>query len=173
MIHVYSSQIKQPKPRVPGPRGWPLVGVLPQLLEHDTLTVLEEMRRHSHGDLFKLRVGPGSLVIASHPEHARHILQTNNRNYTKGQGLRPRSPLDDRRRSHRQHGRALAAAAAHDATPLSHRQQLAGITTLMTDAIGEALDKLGRRSQRERRVPTARPGDGATFDQGHHPHALR
>lgn len=131
------SQIKQPKPSVPGPRGWPVVGVLPQLLKHDTLSVLEEARR-DHGDLFKLRVGPGSLVIASHPEHARHILQTNNQNYTKGKVYDPgrRWMIGDG---------LIASTGEHwlrqrrMMQPHFHRQQLAGITTLMTDAIGEAL----------------------------------
>ena len=128
---------RQRKPNLPGPRGWPGVGVLPQLLRHDTLSVLEEVRR-SHGDLFKLRVGPGSLVIASHPEHAQYMLQTNNQNYTKGRVYDPgrRWMIGD----------GLIASTGdfwlrqrRMMQPHFHQRQLANLTTLMTDAIGEAL----------------------------------
>ena len=139
---------RQGRPNLPGPRGWPGVGALPNLLRHDTLSVLEEVR-HTHGDLFKLRVGPGSLVVASHPEHARYMLQTNNQNYTKGRVYDPgrRWMIGD----------GLIASTGdfwlrqrRMMQPHFHKQQLAGITTLMTDAIGEALtgwEPLGREGR--------------------------
>ncbi len=122
---------------VQGPKGVRALGVLPRLLRHDTLSVLEEARE-GYGDLFKLRVGPASLVIASHPEHARHILQTASANYTKGRVYDPgrRWMIGD----------GLIASTGdfwlrqrRMMQPHFHRQQLAGLTTLMTDAIGEAL----------------------------------
>lgn len=66
----------------PGPRGWPLLGHVPDVKRLGLLTLLDQSWR-SHGDVFSLRLGVPTLVVA-HPEGLKRILAGNAKNYVKG-----------------------------------------------------------------------------------------
>ena len=66
---------------VPGPRGWPAVGVLPRL-RRDPLRTFERAWR-DYGDLVRLPVGPERVHVLNHPDLIRHVLQENSGNYRK------------------------------------------------------------------------------------------
>ena len=121
----------------PGPRGYPLLGSLPQLVMQDPLAVLSEAM-NNYGDIIRLKVGPSYIYIVNHPEYVKHVLLDNYRNYGKsgdmwepvrafmGTGVLVRDGDDWLR-----HRRSIQ--------PAFHRQELANISTLMTDTIAEHL----------------------------------
>lgn len=61
-----------------------LFKLLPSLpkLRDDTLGFLENAARQ-YGDLIQFKLGPFSAFVLSHPTYVQHILQDNNKNYTK------------------------------------------------------------------------------------------
>lgn len=121
-----------------GPTGLPLVGVLPSILKQDTLTLLRESQAE-YGDLFKMRVGPLSLYVAAHPDYARHILQTNVSNYTKGAVYEPGRVWMIRNGLVANNGE-FWLKQRRMMQPHFHRQQLKGLTEMMTRTITEVLD---------------------------------
>ena len=66
----------------PGPRGWPLVGHLPQVTREGMLPFMERVWRET-GDVFAIDVGFHSVVVA-HPEGIKRVLAGNATNYIKG-----------------------------------------------------------------------------------------
>ncbi len=66
----------------PGPRGLPVIGVLPQMVRDPagfcTRTMLE------FNDLVRLNVGFASIYLVTMPEHVRHVLVDHDENYWKG-----------------------------------------------------------------------------------------
>lgn len=67
--------------RPPGPRGLPLLGVLPEI-RRDSLGFLR--RTHAaYGDVAGYRLGPMRSHLVAHPDGVRHVLQEHVRNYTK------------------------------------------------------------------------------------------
>ncbi len=71
--------------RIPGPRGWPVLGVLPAM-RHDVLGCLRDACRY--GDLVRLGNPLFPLYLLNHPDLVAHVLQSNADNYT-------RSPFHD------------------------------------------------------------------------------
>ena len=70
-------------------RGLPLVGVLPQLLRDPSRLATQAMLATDH--VVPLRLGPVTAFLAHHPEHLRHVLVDNYRNYEKGPLFAPAS----------------------------------------------------------------------------------
>jgi len=67
----------------PGPRGWPLLGSLPDV-GRDPIGYYEAARRQ-HGDVVRFRSnGKNSWHYLAHPDDIEYILQSNWRNYAKG-----------------------------------------------------------------------------------------
>ena len=64
-----------------GPRGLPLVGVLPQV-RRDVLGFLTRTAA-AHGDVARYRLGPLESFLVSHPDGVRHVLQEHASNYSK------------------------------------------------------------------------------------------
>lgn len=64
---------------IPGPRGRPLLGVLPEL-RRDPLGFFTSAARN-YGDIVALPVGPRRVYLLNHPDHVRRVLQDNHRNY--------------------------------------------------------------------------------------------
>lgn len=66
----------------PGPKGWPLIGNLPQVRREGMLQFLERSW-HDHGDVFAIDVGFHAVVVA-HPDGIKRVLAGNAKNYIKG-----------------------------------------------------------------------------------------
>jgi cytochrome P450 len=71
----------------PGPRGYPIIGVLRHLRSDPIGTFLDAADRY--GDIVHMKAGPYHGFLLSDPADIRHVLQDNARNYHK-------SPLFDR-----------------------------------------------------------------------------
>lgn len=69
--------------QLPGPRGVPLLGVLPAVLRRGFIPVMEEAWR-AHGDVFALQVGRTRVVVVAHPDGVERVLRSNRDNYFKG-----------------------------------------------------------------------------------------
>ncbi len=68
-------------PAAPGPKGHPILGVLPELRQ-DRLSFLMDAA-HRYGAVVRMRVGPLTLYQVNHPDGVQRVLQENNHNYTK------------------------------------------------------------------------------------------
>jgi cytochrome P450 len=77
--------------RAPSVPGYPVVGALPQL-QQDPLRFFTEAAR-TYGDVVRIPVGPLSIYVLSHPEHARRVLEDNVGNYARGRAFRRSSEL--------------------------------------------------------------------------------
>jgi len=64
-----------------GPKGYPILGVLP-MLRDDTLNFLKQVAR-TYGDIVPLRILMTTAYLLNHPAHVEHVLQKNYRNYRK------------------------------------------------------------------------------------------
>lgn len=84
---------RRARPRVPGPRGWPLLGNVAQLRGAAFHQRLLELHAR-YGDIFQLRFpGGGSVWVVRDPDALKQILQTHARRYIKGQQLEVARPL--------------------------------------------------------------------------------
>ncbi len=68
-----------------GPRGHLLFGVLPKF-QKDPMGLLMRAWR-DFGDIVRLRFGPVSLHLLVHPDHVKHVLVDNHRNYMRSAGI--------------------------------------------------------------------------------------
>ena len=67
---------------VPGPKGYPLLGCLPQFWR-EPLSTLTNVQRQD-GDVVRLDLGTLRFYLLSHPDHVKWVLQENAKNYSKG-----------------------------------------------------------------------------------------
>ena len=65
----------------PGPRGLPIVGMLPALRRNPTAVFMTAARRF--GDVVYLKIGSRRGFLITNPRDVRHVLQDNARNYHK------------------------------------------------------------------------------------------
>src|SRR5215470_7870143 len=72
---------RRPHPIPPGPRGYPWLGVLPQM-RRDNLGFLSAMVR-TYGDIVALPFGPVRVYLLCHPEQVAYVLQGHASNYSK------------------------------------------------------------------------------------------
>ncbi|HYQ70271.1 cytochrome P450 [Actinophytocola sp.] len=70
---------------LPGPPRSATLSLLVRMAR-DRLSVMTSVSRE-YGDAVRLRLGPKSLHFFNHPDHAKHVLADNSRNYLKGIGL--------------------------------------------------------------------------------------
>src|ERR1700758_5346735 len=124
--------------RPPGPRGHLLLGNLREV-QRDPLGLLRDGFR-DHGDVVRLRFGTTRALLLAHPDHIRHVLHDNHRNYDKhnvdyamlrrllGNVLL----TSDGEFWHRQ--RRLIA-------PMFHRQRVAGFCNVMVNSTLEMLER--------------------------------
>ncbi len=73
-----------------GPKGVPILGVLP-MLRDDTLNFLKEAA--SYGDIVPMRILMSTSYLLNHPAHVEHVLQKNHRNYKKPPMLQKLKPV--------------------------------------------------------------------------------
>lgn len=122
---------------VSGPRGYPILGVLPQAWQNPLQFLLGAARQY--GDVVYLRLGFQRVYLISHPDHVKHVLQDNYRNYRKptrvdkvkalfGEGVTV-SEGDLWRRQ-----RCLLE-------PAFHPQRIAALATVMTDETAAMLKR--------------------------------
>lgn len=79
-------RVTLPAGRVPpGPSRWRTLPLLHRLVA-DRLALLQGAVSE-YGDAVVLRIGPKTLYVFNHPDHARHVLTDNWENYRKGLGL--------------------------------------------------------------------------------------
>jgi cytochrome P450 len=114
----------------PGPRGVPLLGLLPALRRDPIAVFMDAALRF--GDVVYLKLGAGNGVLLTHPEHIRHVLQDNARNYHK-------SPLYDRLKVSLGEGLLTSEDAywlrqRRMAQPAFHRERIAGLAAMMAHA---------------------------------------
>lgn len=121
----------------PGPRGYPLVGVLPQLRSDPISTFLDAADRY--GDVVHLKAGPYHGFLLSDPADIKHVLQDNARNYHK-------SPLYDRLRDSLGNGLLTSEDSfwlrqRRLAQPAFHRQRLVAMTDAMVVCTQQMLER--------------------------------
>jgi cytochrome P450 len=124
---------------IPSPAGLPILGVLPQVWK-DTLGFFLQSGIENP-DVVRLDFGPSKLYLVSSPEGVKHILQDNHRNYNKGYDRA--KPLL---------GEGLVTAEGETwrrqrrlMQPAFHRQRLAELMPMMTDATSEMLARWKNR----------------------------
>jgi cytochrome P450 len=126
------------KPSLPaGPRGYPIVGVLPSLRANPVRTFLAAADRY--GEIVHLKAGPYHGFLVSDPSDIRHVLQDNARNYHK-------SPLYDRLRDSLGNGLLTSEDAfwlrqRRLAQPAFHRQRIQSMADAMVDCTQQMLDR--------------------------------
>lgn len=118
----------------PGPRGYPLVGVLPQLYR-DPLGFMLAVTRE-YGDIVSL--GQRWYLIPG-PQYLKHVLQEHSRNYRKGDNIRPLKLLT---------GEGLLTSDGdfwlrqrRMAQPAFHHQRIAAMGSKITGCTAELLDR--------------------------------
>ncbi len=74
----------QPDNEVPGLKELPLVGNLPQFQRQPLTTLIKAAREG--GVAVRIDLGSQRYYLLSNPDHVRHMLQDNNKNYVKGYG---------------------------------------------------------------------------------------
>src|SRR5262245_36185750 len=126
--------------RPPGPRGYPIVGVLPQLRSDPLRTFLDAANQY--GDIVHLKAGPYHGYLVSNPADIKHVLQDNARNYHK-------SPLYDRLKDGLGDGLLTSEDAVwlrqrRLAQPAFHRQRLMAMADAMVTCTEELLERWER-----------------------------
>ncbi len=121
----------------PGPRGYPLVGILLRMRK-DPLGFLTEAARR-YGDVVSLKMGPMQAYLLSHPDHIQHVLQDHHRNYRKSRFVERVKPFL---------GEGLATSEGETwkmqrrlAQPAFHRQQIAALASVVTQTVEDTLDQ--------------------------------
>lgn len=124
------------RPAPPTVKGWPLVGALPQLVRNPFGFLSQARERY--GDLYTLNLGFTKVIVCNHPRHAQHLLRDQVANYGKKdalwqavRGLFGNGLLTSEGDTWLGQRRLMQ--------PHFHRQRLAGLTTVMVEAIDESL----------------------------------
>jgi cytochrome P450 len=121
----------------PGPRGYPIFGVLPQLRSNPINAFLSAADRY--GNLVHMKVGPHHGYLVSNPNDIKHVLQDNYRNYHK-------SPLYERLKDSLGNGLITSEDSfwlrqRRLAQPAFHRERIATMVSSMVDAIERTLHR--------------------------------
>ncbi|MBL9106425.1 MAG: cytochrome P450 [Myxococcales bacterium] len=123
---------------LPGPRGLPLVGVLPGLLREGVFEYVERAWR-THGDMFQLpTLGRQRIVVAAHPEAIERVV-TRDDLYLKDRNYDPIRPLL---------GNGLITSSGELwvrqrklIQPMFHRDMLRGYVATMARCVHGMLDR--------------------------------
>jgi cytochrome P450 len=124
----------------PGPRGYPVIGLLPQLRSDPIRTFLDAADQY--GDIVHLKAGPYHGFLLSNPADIKHVLQDNARNYHK-------SPLYDRLRDNLGNGLLTSEDSfwlrqRRLVQPAFHRQRLAAMADAMVSCTEQMLERWER-----------------------------
>jgi cytochrome P450 len=121
----------------PGPRGLPIVGMLPAVRRNPTAVFITAARRF--GDVVHLKIGPRNGYLITNPADVRRVLQDNARNYHK-------SPLYDKLRAVLGNGLLTSEDAfwlrqRRIAQPAFHHQRIAMLAGVMAQAARETAER--------------------------------
>lgn len=64
--------------------GYPLVGLLPELIFTDRIQVLQQVAKQHPGEVVALKIGPIQAYLVTHPDHVQYVLNDNWQNFGKG-----------------------------------------------------------------------------------------
>ena len=128
---------ERPARRAPGPRHATVLGFVREAVPDPLAYMMRVCERH--GDVVRVDAWPLFFHILVHPDHVRHVLQENNRNYWKGEIIARMKALigeglftsegDFWRRQRRL------------AQPAFHRQHIENFAAIMSEATAEALER--------------------------------
>src|SRR5687767_15194378 len=123
-----------PRRLPPGPRGLPILGMLPAVRRNPTAVFMDAARRF--GDVVFLKIGPRRGYLITNPADVRHVLQDNARNYHK-------SPLYDKLRASLGNGLLTSEddfwlRQRRIAQPAFHRRRVAALASVMAEAAQNA-----------------------------------
>jgi cytochrome P450 len=123
-------------PPPPRAAGLPGIGSIPNVIRYQGDYFMQAWKQH--GDIYSMKLGPLDLVIINHPDFAQHILRDNARNYVKG------GALNEAARGMLGNGLVMSEGdywrkQRRMMQPQFHRQYLASITDLMSEAIEEIM----------------------------------
>lgn len=126
----------QPTPLPPATRGWPVVGVLPDVIKQQIDFLITAQQQY--GDIYTLDLGLTKAIVLNHPDHAQHVFRDHARNYAKG------GKFWDLVRELLGNGLVVSEGSfwlrqRRMLQPQFHRQRLAALTNLISEAIAEAL----------------------------------
>src|SRR5262245_3946088 len=118
----------------PGPRGMPILGMLPAVRRDPTGVFMRAAERFV--DVAYFKIGPRRGYLITNPADIRHVLQDNARNYHK-------SPLYNKLRLSLGNGLLTSEddfwlRQRRIAQPAFHRQRVAGLAGVMAEAAREA-----------------------------------
>src|SRR5258706_4965434 len=118
----------------PGPRGMPILGMLPAIRRDPAGVFMQAARRF--GDVVYLKIGPRRGYLITNPEDVRHVLQDNARNYHK-------SPLYAKLRMFLGNGLLTSEdefwlRQRRIAQPAFHRQRMAELAGVMAESARDA-----------------------------------
>ena len=121
----------------PGPRGVPILGMLPAVRRDPTGVFMRAARRF--GDVVYFKIGPRRGYLLTNPSDIRHVLQDNARNYHK-------SPLYQKLRMSIGNGLLTSEdefwlRQRRIAQPAFHRQRVAELAGVMAKAARETADE--------------------------------
>ena len=118
----------------PGPRGLPILGVLPAVRRNPTAVFMNAAL--GFGDVAYLKIGPRRGFLITNPADVRHVLQDNARNYHK-------SPLYDKLRLSIGNGLLTSEdefwlRQRRIAQPAFHHRRIAALSSVMSDVARDA-----------------------------------
>lgn len=126
-------------PRIPPlvDGGLPLLGSLPALLRQQA--EFFPRARMRHGDVYRLRLGPLSMIVVNHPRHVQHVLRDRSAKYGKG------GALWDSLRTLLGNGLGVSEGdywmrQRRMMQPHFHRERLDELVSVMVDAIDDELE---------------------------------
>src|SRR5262245_48498369 len=140
-----------PRVRPPGPRGLPILGMLPAVKRDPTGVFLDAARRF--GEVSYLQIGPRNGYLLTNPADVRHVLQDNARNYRK-------SPLYEKLKLSLGNGLLTSEGEfwlrqRRIAQPAFNRQRIAALGSVMAEAAAEAATRWEPLAEAGRRVDVA------------------
>lgn len=127
----------------PGPEGYPVVGIIPELRRGPLHYFVDVAQRY--GPVVRLDMGPATMVLVAHPDAVQHVLQQNHQNYLKGYDVV--EPVI---------GQGLVTSEGEFwlrqrrlMQPMFHRERVAGFANMMVSATEAMLDRWAGHDRRQ------------------------
>lgn len=137
--------------QAPGPSLPEVLSQLPLILG-DRLGWMTRIHE-KYGDIVRVPMGPRSIYAVFHPDHIRHVLVTNQKNYWKGRTFEKTAAYM---------GKGLATTEGAEwqvqrrrMNPQFHREALKGLTGIMVQNIQAMLDRWEKAALEERTIDLA------------------